>query len=809
MTADQRRLVIHGHFYQPPRENPWTETVPVEPSAAPAHDWNERVTDESYRPNAFARILDDHGALVALVDNYRLMSFNVGPTLMSWLADHRPDVYGAIARAGREGRGAIAQGYSHLILPLATRRDITTQVRWGLADFAFRFGRPAEGLWLPETAVNDEVLAVLAEEGVGFTILAPGQASRVRALGSGDDPWTSVEDGSIDTRCTYQWCHPSGDGRGVTIVFYDGGLSHDVAFGLGSLSSGALVDRAEEVLGDSGERGVVCIATDGETFGHHHRWGERAVAYALAVEAPRRGLASGGLAEFALAQPPEWEVEVKESAWSCPHGVGRWKEDCGCHTGGGPGWQQAWRAPLRAAFDRLRDHGVGVFERRGPALLHDPWAARDAYVDVVLGAISIDDFAARWVKDESPESVVDALTLLEAQRHAMLMYTSCGWFFSDIAGLETVQVMRYAARAADLLGEIGESPDLDEILTILDGALSNDPTEGTGRDIWRRHVEPTRVDARRVVAHLAMIDLLERREPPASLGGYDVLVQRHDHDDRGSVEMCSGRVDLRHRRTRRRHEHVYAALRMGALEIAGATRPTRGEVDEADERLAEFGRAFRDGERVSGLVRRMVDGIAPAHQGGTEFGLDSALPDAAEQVLRSTAQGLADRFDIAFERLVTDATDTFEALSIAGYPLPPELKLPVEMATARRLEADLVALSRGYSALTYHAARELAEQAKRQALSLLTPAVTVALRDATLSAVATAIDERHLTVVEAAIAMVRLALVLDPRFDLSRAQDNAYVALVGATEETKAVLRPLGIVLGLAVDALGIPSVAQ
>ena len=230
-----RRLVIHGHFYQPPRENPWTEAVSVEPSAAPAHDWNERITEEAYRPNALARIVDDHGAVVALVDNYRLMSFNVGPTLLSWLEAHHPDVYAAMVRAGRDGRGAIAQGYSHMILPLATRRDIATQVRWGLADFAHRFGRRAEGMWLPETAVNDEVLSVLAEEGVGFTILAPGQATRVRPLGAGDHEWMSVEDGSIDARHTYWWRHPSDDGRGVTVVFYDGPLSHEVAFGLGAL----------------------------------------------------------------------------------------------------------------------------------------------------------------------------------------------------------------------------------------------------------------------------------------------------------------------------------------------------------------------------------------------------------------------------------------------------------------------------------------------------------------------------------------------------------------------------------------------
>ena len=361
----ERRLVIHGHFYQPPRENPWTETVPVEPSAAPDHDWNERVTEEAYRPNAFARVMDDHGSVVALVDNYRLMSFNVGPTLLSWLESHHDDVYSAIRARRPRGRGAIAQGYSHLILPLASRRDITTQVRWGLADFAHRFGRRAEGMWLPETGVNDEVLEVLAEEGVGFTILAPGQAVRVRPLGAGDEVWKSVDDGSVDTWHTYRWCHPSGDAarrhdrvlRGLPLP--RGRVRPRLAL------DAALVERAEHLLSDSDEGGVVCVATDGETFGHHHRWGERAVAYALAVEAPRHGLATGGLADVALDRTPEWEVEVRRAR-------GR------ARTAWADGRRTAVATPAEVrdgissggrrcarALDRLRDHGIEVFDRRG------------------------------------------------------------------------------------------------------------------------------------------------------------------------------------------------------------------------------------------------------------------------------------------------------------------------------------------------------------------------------------------------------------------------------------------------------------
>jgi hypothetical protein len=777
--------------------------VPVEASAAPFHDWNERITAECYRPNASARVLDEHGALVGVVDNYALLSFNFGPTLLSWLEQHHPDLYSVIARDAGEGRGAIAQGYSHMILPLATRRDIVTQVRWGLADFAQRFGRRAEGMWLPETAVNDDVLAVLAEEDVGFTILAPSQALRWRPLGHGDDAWQPADDATIDTRRLYRWCHHDGSGRGVTIVFYDGPLSHDAAFGLGTLSSGVLVERAEAQLEGAGHAGLVCLATDGETFGHHHKWGDRTIAYALAVEAPRRGLTIGVLADLITEHPAEHEVAIRESAWSCMHGVARWREDCGCHTGGGPGWNQRWRTPLREAFDRIRNHGAEVFERRGAEVLVDPWSARDEYVSVVLGATTVSDFASRWVKGDSHDALVQALTLLEAQRHLMLMYTSCGWFFNDVAGLETVQVMRYAARAADLLDEVGEPFGRNELLDVLSNAVSNDPEEGTARDIWLRRVEPSRVDAARVVAHLAMMDLLERRDPPVELGGYHVRVHRHDRGDRGSVEMCCGRVELRHRRTGRRHEHIYAALRMGALEIAGASRPA-GDVAHDDALLATFADAFRDGERVTALVRRMIEDLAPADLGGEEFSLDSALPDAAEQVLRSTAQTLVDRFDVAFERLVIDAADVFEALALASYPLPPELKLPVEMATARQLEAALVALVAGFEPVTYSAARELAEQAKVQGLSLATPAVIDALGEATVHSVHVAVANRSPGAVHDAIAMVRLALLLDAPFDLSPAQDAVYFALVGGVGEDT-TLRPLGVALGLAVDNLGVP----
>ncbi|HVW31991.1 MAG TPA: DUF3536 domain-containing protein, partial [Acidimicrobiia bacterium] len=595
-------LVVHAHFYQPPRENPWTEEVPREPSAAPFHDWNTRISAESYRPNAFARIFDADGRVLSIVNNYEELSFNVGPTLMSWLERHQPDVYRRV-REAESGGGAIAQAWNHMILPLANERDIRTQIRWGLADFRHRFGREAPGMWLPETAVNQDVLAILAEEGVCFTILAPGQVAAIRPLPGRasrslavvpNKEWTEI-DGThpVDTRVAYRFSHPHRKGLGVDLVVYHGGLSHTLAFE--AVTSEALVDRAAAAGGRRG--GLVTIALDGETFGHHHKWADRALAYALTAEAPRRGLEVTNLASWLERNPPLYEARVHESAWSCVHGVGRWSTDCGCHTGGPEGADQQWRAPLRAALDGLRDTGIEVFERRGPELFTggDPWAARDAYVDVLIGALSREEFATRWFTPGADP--VLAFTLLEAQRNAMLMYTSCGWFFYDLAGLETVQVLRYAARVCDLLVEAGEPSPEPALLEALRSAQSFEA--GSGPEIWAAQVVPARVDAPRVAAHLALADLFALPEPAdGRLGGFDLETldrgaaahpaaldpgwqppaARHragdvggatssgpgpaDRDNAGPAALAWRRVRLTHRRTGRQHELVAVALQL-------------------------------------------------------------------------------------------------------------------------------------------------------------------------------------------------------------------------------------------------------
>ncbi|HUQ38971.1 MAG TPA: DUF3536 domain-containing protein [Acidimicrobiales bacterium] len=551
-------VVVHGHFYQPPRENPWTGEVPRQPGAAPFHDWNERVAAESYRPNGEAEILDDDARVVEVVNNYESLSFDVGPTLLAWLERHDPVTYRRILAGDRVGGGGMAQAFGHLILPLAHERDVRTQVRWGLADFAHRFGRPATGMWLPEAAVNDAVLGVLAEEGVAFTVLAPGQARRIRPLDGGD--WVGVDAESLPRHRPYRWRHPARDDLGVDIVFYDGPLSHAVAFELSGLSSSQLLDRIVERTPDDG---AVVLAADGESFGHHHVWTERLLAHALRVEAPGRGIHVATAGAVVAELRPTHEVEVGETSWSCAHGIERWRSDCGCSTGGGEGWRQEWRAPLRDALDLLRSHLDDVFDRRGGAVLHDPWAARDDYVGVDLGTSSVEDFLTRHATGDP----VEALTLLEAQRDGMSMYTSCGWFFNDLAGIETVQVLRYAARVVDLLGELGEPAPVEEFLARLGRATSNDPAEGDGRAIWDRHVVPARVDARRVAGHLAVVQMLGGPAPAAggSLAGFDI----ESHDGGVAAGEVWGQVVLRNHRTGRRTALDYRARHRGGLVVDG------------------------------------------------------------------------------------------------------------------------------------------------------------------------------------------------------------------------------------------------
>lgn len=531
-------LIIHGHFYQPPRENPWTGIIDPEPSASPFHDWNERIHAECYRPNSAVPIVDAKSNQELIVNNYENISFDFGPTLLSWLERQHPETYARILSADVEsvathsGHGnALAQAYNHTILPLSNERDQRTQIRWGLADFTHRFGRNAEGMWLAETAANNDVMGLLIDEALRYVILAPQQAERVRsrtdfpvcpvlseppALADGATPnfsstfeggvtsleesgWQDVSDGRIDTSIAYRYFHRDGSGRSIAVFFYDQELARGIAFEQTLSSSALLVDRLAQAATHHSRAGVlVNVATDGESYGHHHKFGDICLAYALELDAPARGFWITNYGEYLERHPPEAEVQINHgsvgegSSWSCVHGVSRWIRDCGCHTGGEAGWNQAWRLPLRTALDFLRDEAEKHFEATRGELFTDPWAARDAAISLILDEQkSREEFLRALAPRElSRDETGRALLFLELQRNTLLMYTSCGWFFSDLGGIEPIQILKYAARAIDLMNQLGLPSPRQRFLETLSEARSNRPELGNGADIYRRLVEP-------------------------------------------------------------------------------------------------------------------------------------------------------------------------------------------------------------------------------------------------------------------------------------------------------------------------------
>ena len=573
-------VTVHGHFYQPPRENPYLNIIERQPSALPFHDWNERIFYECYRNNAFARIFNNDGDIVGIVNNYEYMSFNIGATLMSWLEKYDRTVYQKIIEADRascqrlNGHGnAIAQVYNHIIMPLANEKDKYTQIRWGKADFYSRFGRQPEGMWLAETAVDYATLEVLIAEGIKFIILAPSQAKKCRPIGDNQE-WIEVGGGQIDTTRPYR-CYID-NGAYIDIFFYDGPISGDMGFGDVLLSSHHFYSRLSlAVRGDNRQSQLLSVATDGETFGHHKKDTEKCLAYAFTKEFPQKGWTVTNFAHYLSIVTPTWEVELKSvTAWSCYHGVERWKNDCGC--GGGGEYHQKWRKPLRESLNWLRDELTKVYEDVGYNYFKNIWLARDEYIEVILdrNPDTVEKFLHRHASHNlSPSEQIDALRLLEMQRHSLLMFTSCGWFFEEISRPEGTQILRYASHALELAGEVAGVQLEKEFIERLAQAESNVKEYGDGEGVYRQSVIPSQVNLEQVTAHYALSSLYNDYQDNHNIYCYATHKLDYQKQQIGALTLAVGQVRLTSQITWESGHFVFAVLHLGGWDFHCCIQP--------------------------------------------------------------------------------------------------------------------------------------------------------------------------------------------------------------------------------------------
>ena len=686
----QRYLCIHGHYYQPPRENPWLEAIEAQQSAYPYHDWNERIDAECYGPNAAARILDGEGRIIDITNNYARTSFNFGPTLLSWLEDKAPETYAAVLEGDRLSRerfnghgSAMAQAYNHMILPLANARDKRTQITWGIRDFEHRYGRKPEGMWLPETAVDIESLDMLARRGIAFTVLAPRQASRVRA--SAGRAWRDVSGGRIDPTRAYVQRLPSG--RSISLFFYDGPISQAVAFE-GLLGNGeTFANRLMSGFNDQRTwPQIVHIATDGETYGHHHRHGEMALAFAL-ERVQEQGLARlTNYGEYLEVHPATHLVDIFEnSSWSCVHGVERWRADCGCSTGANPGWNQQWRAPLRDSLDWLRDELAPLYERGCGPLFRDAWEARDAYIDVILdrSAGSVDRFFAEQQAHElSADERTRALKLLELQRHAMLMYTSCGWFFDELSGIETVQVIEYAGRCIQLARDLFEHDAEPEFLRRLSAARSNIPENGNGADVYEHNVRPAMVDLPAVAAHYAVTSLFEPEAKSARVYCYDVEPNSFRMAEAGRAKAAVGRASVTSVITGEHEDLSFGVVHFGDHVVSGGVRPFEGSAafdTMADEVMTAFGRAD-----LAGAIL-----LLDRHFYGLTYSLRTLFRDEQQALMRRILQPVLDEAESMFRTFYERNAPLMRFIAEIGMPLPHRFHVAAELALNQSLQHAL------------------------------------------------------------------------------------------------------------------------
>ena len=689
-------LAIHGHFYQPPRENPWLEAIEQQDSAMPFHDWNERINSECYNPNSVSKIVDSKNQILDVVNNYEYISYNFGPTLLSWMEEFAPLAYERVIRADVNSRklhsghgNAIAQVYNHMIMPLANEPDKQTQVKWGIKDFEYRFGRKPEGIWLAETAVDDDTLRVLVENDIKFTILSPYQAQKIRK--EGEKTWQDVSWGNIDPARSYRYYIKSAPGKYIDLFFYDGAISRSVAFDELLKDGVKFVNRLKDGVSTARNYNqLVNIATDGESYGHHTKFGDMALAYALKIKVKDSGFTITNYGEYLEKYRSDWEVEIKPvSSWSCSHGVGRWSDDCGCSTGGHPGWNQKWRKPLRQALDYLRDEMITLCQKQGKKYFKNPLEARNNYINVILDRsdISVKNYQEEYfLPDLDDEQKIRAMELLEIQRQAMLMYTSCGWFFSEISGIETVQIMKYAARVMQLAKSFTKKDLETPFLEILKEAKSNIPEFGTGKDVFERFVKPSVVTSKQLVSLWAITSLYRDIEDEENVYCYKIKKHSYKKVTKGNSKLVIGHIEVESKITMEKSNMMFALLQFSDGDFHCAIKEYSENFEDMQKELV---RTYLTAPLTE--IIRNIDSLF-----GTEyFTLKDIFIEERRRILDTMLKDKLQLFASTYESMYNEGKGSIYQMQELGLQIPEEFKISARYVLAKQFN-ELFKDSRGF-----------------------------------------------------------------------------------------------------------------
>lgn len=688
-TDNHKYICIHGHFYQPPRENPWLNKVEIQDSAYPFHDWNHRINAECYIRNSSSRVLNGDGQIESIMNNYGWMSYNIGPTLLAWMEQEAPETYQGILEADKEsqerfsGHGAaLAQAFNHMIMPLANEADQDTQVIWGIEDFKKRYNREPEGMWVGETAVNTTTLETMARHGIKFTILSPYQAKEIRKIG--EEKWEDATDAKVDTRRAYLCNLPSGNK--IVLFFYDGPASQAVAFE-GLLNDGErFADKLMGQFRDEDAIQLVNIATDGESYGHHHKLGEMALSYCLNKISDKDDIKLTIYAEFLEKFPPEYEAHIIENtSWSCYHGVERWRSNCGCNTGGNEGWDQNWRRPLREAFDWVREKLISLYETEMQKYTSEPWEVRNRYIQVIINRD--EEFVKQFLRENCGEGLihddhVHILKLLEMQYHAMLMYTSCGWFFDEVTGIESMQDIFYAKRAVQLAEEITGNNYEDEFIKLLEKIPSNLPEYGNVLTAYNKYVKPMALDMIRIGAHYAVSSLFEEFPEEVSLYNFTATVKTRNYYEAGKRKILIGRTLFRSDITWETVDISYAVLHMGDHHLFGGVREYMGPqaFEEMHSKVSKF---FKKGN-IYEIFNELDSSF-----GNHNYSFWHLFRDEQRSIMKLIMDNTLKTIDTSMQQIYENSYPLLQTFQEINMTVPSRLKMPVDMAVNNKLILEL------------------------------------------------------------------------------------------------------------------------